>query len=42
LGALEDGRGGEFAGGGADGTTDSGGGARRGKGLGLNRAAHSR
>jgi hypothetical protein len=32
LGALEDGRGGELTGGGADGAADSGGGARRGKG----------
>jgi hypothetical protein len=30
LGALEDRRGGELTGGGADGATDSGGGARRG------------
>jgi hypothetical protein len=37
LGALEDGRGGEFTGGGADGAVDSGGGTRRDRALGLNR-----
>jgi hypothetical protein len=37
LGALEKDGEGEFTGGGADGTADSGGGARRGRALGLNR-----
>jgi hypothetical protein len=36
LGALEDGRGGEFTGGGAGGAADGDGSARRGRALGLN------